>query len=102
MTSHTPMPKISRLDVTETGARCRWTSEEKQRIQLMALGGAAIPRASPKGYFLSPAWRDSSERPLPSSTQRQASFEEQGLSGDEGRSGAAKPERSGGHIFGLA
>ena len=32
MTDHTPMPKVSRLDVISTGARRRWTLEEKQRI----------------------------------------------------------------------
>ena len=32
MPSHTPMPKVSTLEVIETGARRRWTLEEKQRI----------------------------------------------------------------------
>ena len=32
MTSHTIMPKVSRLEVIATGARRRWTVEEKQRI----------------------------------------------------------------------
>ena len=32
MTDHMPMPKVSRLEVVSTGARRRWTLEEKQRI----------------------------------------------------------------------
>ncbi len=32
MTEHTPIPKVSRLDVISTGARRRWTLEEKRRI----------------------------------------------------------------------
>jgi transposase len=32
MTDHTPIPRISRLDVIATGARRRWTLEEKRRI----------------------------------------------------------------------
>ena len=32
MTDHTPNSKVSRLEVVSTGARRRWTLEEKQRI----------------------------------------------------------------------
>ena len=32
MTDHTPISKISRLEVVSTGVRRRWTLEEKQRI----------------------------------------------------------------------
>jgi transposase len=32
MTDHTPISKVSRLDVISTGARRRWTLAEKQRI----------------------------------------------------------------------
>ena len=32
MTEHTPISKVSRLDVISTGARRRWTLDEKQRI----------------------------------------------------------------------
>ena len=32
MTDHTPISKVSRLDVISTGARRRWTLDEKQRI----------------------------------------------------------------------
>ena len=32
MTDHTPISKVSRLEVVSTGARRRWTLEEKQRI----------------------------------------------------------------------
>src|SRR5260221_14501044 len=32
MTDHTPNSKVSRMEVVSTGARRRWTLEEKQRI----------------------------------------------------------------------
>lgn len=32
MTDHTTMPRVSRLEVIATGARRRWTAEEKRRI----------------------------------------------------------------------
>lgn len=32
MTDHTPISRVSRLDVISTGARRRWTLDEKQRI----------------------------------------------------------------------
>ncbi len=32
MSSHTPISKVSTLEVIETGSRRRWTLEEKQRI----------------------------------------------------------------------
>ncbi len=32
MPIHTPIPKFSTLEVIETGARRRWTLDEKQRI----------------------------------------------------------------------
>src|SRR6202789_2599341 len=32
MTGHTPMSKVARLDVISSGARRRWTLDEKQRI----------------------------------------------------------------------
>jgi transposase len=42
MTDHTAMSKVSRLDVISTGARRRWTLEEKQRIVAESYG---TPRA---------------------------------------------------------
>ena len=42
MTDHTAMSKVSRLDVISTGARRRWTLEEKQRIVAESYG---MPRA---------------------------------------------------------
>jgi transposase len=38
MTDHTPIPKVTRLDVISTGARRRWTFEEKQRIVAESYG----------------------------------------------------------------
>lgn len=37
-----PMPKVSRLEVVSTGARRRWTLEEKQRIVAESYGGQAF------------------------------------------------------------
>jgi transposase len=41
MTDHTPISKVSRLEVVSTGARRRWTLEEKQ------LSGDAVPALVP-------------------------------------------------------
>lgn len=46
MTDHTPMPKVSRLDVISTGARRRWTLEEKQRIVAEGYGGQRLVSAT--------------------------------------------------------
>ncbi|MCK1420541.1 transposase [Bradyrhizobium sp. CW12] len=37
-----PMPKVSRLEVVSTGARRRWTLEEKQRIVTESYGGPRL------------------------------------------------------------
>ena len=37
-----PMPKVSRLEVVSTGARRRWTLEEKQRIVSESYGGSRL------------------------------------------------------------
>ncbi|MDN4989106.1 transposase [Bradyrhizobium sp. WYCCWR 13022] len=37
-----PMPKVSRLEVVSTGARRRWTMEEKQRIVSESYGGSRL------------------------------------------------------------
>ena len=42
MTDHTPMSKISRLEVVSTGARRRWTLEEKQRIVAESYDGPRL------------------------------------------------------------
>ena len=39
MTDHTPISKVSRLEVVSTGARRRWTLDEKQRIVAESYGG---------------------------------------------------------------
>jgi transposase len=53
MTGHTPMPKISRLEVIETGARRRWTPEEKQRIVGESFGAPRIVSATARRHGLS-------------------------------------------------
>jgi transposase len=42
MTDHTPNSKVSRLEVVSTGARRRWTLEEKQRIVAESYGGPRL------------------------------------------------------------
>lgn len=42
MTDHMPMPKVSRLEVVSTGARRRWTLEEKQRIVAESYNGPRL------------------------------------------------------------
>ena len=47
------MPKISRLEVIETGARRRWTPEEKQRIVAESFGAPRIVSATARRHGLS-------------------------------------------------
>src|SRR3954465_7834628 len=42
MTDHTPSSKVSRLEVVSTGARRRWTLQEKQRIVAESYGGPRL------------------------------------------------------------
>jgi transposase len=42
MTDHTPISKVSRLEVVSIGARRRWTLEEKQRIVAESYGGPRL------------------------------------------------------------
>lgn len=42
MTDHTPISKISRLDIVSTGARRRWTLAEKQRIVAESYSGPRL------------------------------------------------------------
>ena len=53
MTDHTPMPKVSRLDVISTGARRRWTLEEKQRIAAESYGAPRRISATARRHGLS-------------------------------------------------
>jgi len=47
------MPKISRLEVIETGARRRWMPEEKQRIVAESFGAPRIVSATARRHGLS-------------------------------------------------
>lgn len=55
------MPKVSRLEVIETGARRRWTLEEKQRIVAESFSGRRLVSATARRHGLSTsqlfAWR---------------------------------------------
>jgi transposase len=53
MTDHTPNSKVSRLEVVSTGARRRWTLEEKQRIVAESYGGPRLVSATARRNGLS-------------------------------------------------
>jgi transposase len=53
MTDHTPTPKISRLEVITTGARRRWSPEEKLRIVSESMGAGRIVSATARRHGLS-------------------------------------------------
>lgn len=53
MPSHTPMPKVSTLEVIETGARRRWTLEEKQRIVAESFSAPRIVSVTARRHGLS-------------------------------------------------
>jgi transposase len=53
MASHTPMAKVSRLEVIETGARRRWTLEEKQRIVAESFSAPRVVSATARRHGLS-------------------------------------------------
>ena len=53
MTDHTPMPKVSRLEVISTGARRRWTLGEKQRIVAESHDGRRLVSATARRNGLS-------------------------------------------------
>jgi transposase len=61
MTGHTTIPKVSRLEVIETGARRRWTLAEKRRIVAESQAAARQVSATARRHGLSPAllftWR---------------------------------------------
>ena len=61
MPSHTPMPKVSTLEVIETGSRRRWTLEEKQRIVAESFSAPRVVSATSRRHGLSAsqlfAWR---------------------------------------------
>jgi transposase len=53
MTDHTPISKVSRLEVIATGARRRWTLEEKQRIVAQSEDGRRMVSATARRHDLS-------------------------------------------------
>ena len=61
MPSHTPIPKVSTLEVIETGSRRRWTLEEKQRIVAESFSAPRVVSATARRHGLSTsqlfAWR---------------------------------------------
>ena len=61
MTDHTPMSKVSRLEVIQSGARRRWSTEEKRRIVAESESGPRQVSATARRYGLRPdqlfTWR---------------------------------------------
>lgn len=61
MTDHTTMPKLSRIEVIETGARRRWTLEAKRRIVAESYSAPRQVSATARRHGLSAshlfAWR---------------------------------------------
>jgi transposase len=53
MTNHTTMSKVSRIEVVSTGARRRWTLEEKRRIVAESYGGHGEVSATARRHGLS-------------------------------------------------
>jgi len=53
MPGHTPMPKVSTLEVIETGARRRWTSDEKRRIVAESFSAPRVVSATARRHRLS-------------------------------------------------
>jgi transposase len=53
MTAHTTMSKVSRIEVVSTGARRRWTLEEKRRIVAESYGGRGEVSATARRHGLS-------------------------------------------------
>ena len=53
MPSHTPIPKVSTLEVIETGARRRWTLDEKQRIVAESFSAPRVVSATARRHGLS-------------------------------------------------
>ncbi len=53
MTDHTTMPKLSRLEVIQTGARRRWSVAEKRRIVAESESGVRQISATARRYGLS-------------------------------------------------
>ncbi len=53
MPSHTPIPKVSTLEVIETGSRRRWTLEEKQRIVAESFSAPRVVSATARRHGLS-------------------------------------------------
>src|SRR4051812_17014369 len=61
MTEHTPMSSVSRLEVITTGARRRWTLDEKRRIVAESDRAPRIVSATARRHGLTPSqlftWR---------------------------------------------
>lgn len=53
MSTHTSTPKVSTVEVIQTGARRRWTAEEKLRIVAESISGRRMVKPTARRYGLS-------------------------------------------------
>jgi transposase len=92
------MPKVSRLEVIQTGARRRWTLEEKQRIVVESDSGARQVSATARRYGLSTGqlftWRRLARRGRLGGDAEPVSFAEAVIA-DRGSATAALPPPAG-------
>lgn len=56
MTDHTPMSRVSRLEVVLTGARRRWTLAEKHQIVAESYGGLRLVSVTAQRNGISTSW----------------------------------------------
>jgi transposase len=91
------MPKVSRLDVISSGARRRWTLEEKQRIVAESYGGRRLVSATARHNGLSASqlftWRRLAREGRLVEGDNGATFAEAVISCDPSTSLSSLPER---------
>lgn len=56
MTDHTPMSRVSRLEVVSTDARRRWTLAEKHQIVAESYGGPRLVSVTARRNGISTSW----------------------------------------------
>jgi transposase len=94
------MPKVSRLEVIQTGARRRWTLDEKRRIVAESDNGARQVSATARRYGLSTGqlftWRRLARKGRLGGDAKPAAFAEAVIV-DQGAATAELPPPTGAH-----